>query len=127
MNGSRYLLDTNAIVQMLAGNKALLTLLSDAEYVATSIICELEFLSFPSLLREDAELFRQFLEQVDVINLTVEDLPLKDKILELRSARKLKLPDAIIAASSAISQCTLITADQQLLKMKELDVQGYEM
>lgn len=45
MNGRRYFLDTNAIVQVLAGNRELLALLSDAEYVATSIICELEFLT----------------------------------------------------------------------------------
>ncbi len=127
MIGRRYFLDTNAIVQILAGNKELLTLLFDADYVATSIICELEFLSFPSLPREDAELFRQFLEQIDVINLTAEDLLLKDKIIELRATRKLKLPDAIIAASSAISECSLITADQQLLKVGELDVQGFEI
>ena len=60
MNGRRYFLDTNAIVQILSGNRELLALLMDAEYVATSVICELEFLSFPLLLEEDAALFSQF-------------------------------------------------------------------
>ena len=39
----RLLLDTNAIIQLLAGNKELLELVSSADFVATSIICELEF------------------------------------------------------------------------------------
>ncbi|MEN8255393.1 MAG: PIN domain-containing protein [Verrucomicrobiota bacterium] len=127
MNGRRYFLDTNAIVQVLAGNGGLLTLLSDAEYVATSIICELEFLSFPSLPKEDILLFQRFKKRVEMIDLASDDLPLKDRILELRSVRKLKLPDAIIAASSIVGGCTLITADRQLLNMKELDAQGYAL
>ncbi len=127
MNGRRYFLDTNAIVQILAGNGELLALLSDAEYVATSIICELEFLSFPSLPEEDAMLFQQFTKRVEMVGLASGDLALKNRILKIRSARKLKLPDAIIVASSAVSNCTLITADRQLLNMKELDVQGYAL
>jgi predicted nucleic acid-binding protein len=45
MSGRRYFLDTNAIVQLLSGNHSLLTTLAGAAYVATSVICELEFLS----------------------------------------------------------------------------------
>lgn len=40
MNGRRYFLDTNAIVALLAGNRMLLELLNQADYVATSVICE---------------------------------------------------------------------------------------
>ena len=124
MSGRRYFLDTNAIVQVLAGNSELLALLSNAEYVATSIICELEFLSLPE---EDSMLFQQFTKRIEMVDLTSGNLPLKNRILEIRSARKLKLPDAIIVASSFISGCTLITADRQLPNMKELDVQGYAL
>ena len=121
MNGRRYFLDTNAIVQILSGNRELLALLMDAEYVATSVICELEFLSFPLLLEEDAALFSQFIKRVEVIDNGV----LKNKILKIRSSRKVKLPDAIIAASSLTSGCTLVTADRQLLNMAGLDVKSY--
>lgn len=127
MSGNRWFLDTNAIVQILTGHPGLLTLLSDADYVATSVICELEFLSFPSLLEDDAELFNQFIKRVEVIDVVTENLPLKKRILELRSIRKLKLPDAIIAASSVVSGCTLITADRQLLNVEGLDARGYEL
>ena len=127
MNGRRYFLDTNTIVQLLAGNSELLVLLADAEYVATSIICELEFFSFLALPEEDVMLFRQLSKRIEMIDLASGNLPLKNRIREIRSARKLKLPDAIIVASSINNHCTLITADRQLLNMKELDVQGYAL
>ncbi len=38
MNGSRYLLDTNTIIQLLKGNSELVTLVSTADFLATSII-----------------------------------------------------------------------------------------
>ena len=45
MNGSRYLLDTNAIIQLLKGNDELIAMVSHAEFLAVSIIAELEYYS----------------------------------------------------------------------------------
>ena len=53
MNGRRYFLDTNAIVQLLSGNPSILETISEAEYIATSVICEVEFFSFSGLTEED--------------------------------------------------------------------------
>jgi len=48
MSGNRrFLLDTNAIVSLLAGNSHLADLLESAEYVGISIVSYLEFLAFP--------------------------------------------------------------------------------
>jgi tRNA(fMet)-specific endonuclease VapC len=126
MNGKRYFLDTNAIVQLLSGNRDLLNILSDAVYVATSVICELEFLSFPGLSKDDQLLFQKFLARVDVVDLCSGDDLLKEKVLALRAEKKLKLPDAVIAASSAVHACILLTADSQLLKTTSLMVRGYQ-
>jgi tRNA(fMet)-specific endonuclease VapC len=115
MSGKRYYLDTNAIVQLLAGNRELLELLNQATYVATSVICELEYLAFPNLADEDKELFEQFKPQVDVTDLWSGDVQLKEKIFALRLEKKLKLPDAIIAASAMQNDCILLTADKHLL------------
>ena len=38
MNGRRYFLDTNAVVSLLAGNRTLLEMLNQADYVATSVM-----------------------------------------------------------------------------------------
>ena len=53
MNGNGYLLDANAIIQFLKGNAELVSLLADADFIATAIIAELEYFSFPRLGEED--------------------------------------------------------------------------
>ncbi|MBQ4200582.1 MAG: hypothetical protein II649_11990 [Kiritimatiellae bacterium] len=49
MNGKRYLLDTNAFIQLLSGNDSVRAIIDDAEFLSTSVICKLEFLSYPKL------------------------------------------------------------------------------
>ena len=125
MNGKRYFLDTNAIVQLLAGNRTLLELLNRADYVATSVICELEYFAFPDLPDEDKDLFEQFRVKVQVTDLCSDDVQLKEQILQLRSEKKLKLPDAIIAASAMSQNSVLLTEDKQLLNHPEVRAESY--
>jgi tRNA(fMet)-specific endonuclease VapC len=125
MNGKRYFLDTNAIVQLLAGCHELLELLNHADYVATSVICELEYLAFPDLPDEDKELFEQFRAQVEITDVCSGDTQLKEKIIGLRSEKKMKLPDAIIAASAMQNDCALLTADTQLLNHAGINTKRY--
>lgn len=127
MSGKRYFLDTNAIVQLLAGNQELENTLNKAEYVATSVVCELEFLSLPGLPDEDKELLRELLSLIEVIDLGTNDENLKMAIINLRATKRLKLPDAIIAASAETVSCTLLTADDRLLKHPDLDVTTYDV
>ena len=82
MSGNRYFLDTNAIVSLLAGDLVVLELLNGADLVSISVICELEFLSFPKLWEEDRLLFHQFKERVQVVDLLSEDESLKNQILK---------------------------------------------
>ena len=42
-------------------------------------------------------------------------------IVELRQKRALKLPDAIVMASAALYQATVVTNDTQLLKLGHID------
>lgn len=97
------------------GNQMLLMRLNQTEYIATSVICELEYLAFPGLSQEDKWLFDQFRTQIQVVDLCSDDEALKEQILSLRCGKNLKLPDAIIAASAMQKQCILLTADKQLL------------
>lgn len=125
MSGKRYFLDTNAIVALLAGNRALLELLNHADHVATSVICELEYLALPGLPDEDRELFEQFRAKVQITDLCSGDLPLRTQILQLRSGKKMKLPDAIIAASALNQNCILLTEDKLLLGHQAVHSQSY--
>ena len=125
MSGKRYFLDTNAIVALLSGNRKLLTLLNQADYVATSVICELEYLAFPDLADEDKELFEEFRKKVCVADLCSGDTPLMEKILQVRLEKKVKLPDAIIAASAMNQNSILLTEDTQLLSHAGICSESY--
>ena len=46
MSGRGYLLDTNAIVQLLKGNMELIAVLGSADFISTSIVAEKEYLFF---------------------------------------------------------------------------------
>jgi tRNA(fMet)-specific endonuclease VapC len=127
MNGSRYFLDTNTIVQLLSGNQAILEIIADAEYIATSVICEIEFFSFPGLTEDDRTLFNEFARQIEIIDLRSEDTDVKERIYRLRSTKKLKLPDAVVAASSLVNECILLTADKKLLQVSEIKAQSYKI
>jgi predicted nucleic acid-binding protein len=125
MSGKRYFLDTNAIISILKGDSTLLSLLHEADYIATSIICELEFLSFPALSEQDAHLFKQLLSQIEVIDLTSNNPLFKQHIIQIRSTKKIKLPDAIIVATAIQTNCLLLTNDQQLLALPEIETRSF--
>ena len=65
----------------------------------------------------DRALFAEFTARVSVIDLTFTDPILIGTINTLRSARALKLPDAIILATAAVKQAVLLSRDDQLLRL----------
>jgi len=124
VSGKRYLLDTNAVIALLQGNKELFELSQSAEWIGISVITQIEFLAFSGLSNEDKQLFSQFLQRIDVIELTPKQNELIDLIIKLRQQYRVKLPDAIIAATALQHKASLVTADKQLQKIQELDVVG---
>lgn len=69
----RFLLDTNAVVSLLAGNRKLANQLEAADYVGISIISYLEFLAFDGLSDSDRACFASFCERVEVVSLSLAD------------------------------------------------------
>jgi predicted nucleic acid-binding protein len=114
----RCLLDTNAVVSLLRGHGELLAVTKQARWVGISIITEIEFLAFPGLGQDDAQLFAEFLRRVTVIDLTQDDPLLLERVIALRRNHRLRLPDAVVAASALIHDACLVTADRQLLSLQ---------
>ena len=77
----------------------------------------LEFLGFDGLTDAERDLFAVFLSRVEVIDLAYENSDLMTLIADIRMRKAIKLPDAIVAASAALSQAVLVTNDAQLLKL----------
>ena len=122
----RYFLDTNALIQLLKGNFDVLNKLNNASYIGTSVICEIEFLSFKNLSNDDKTLFEAFLNKIEVVDVESKNGELISSILSIRKDKKLKLPDAIVCASAKMYNATLITADKALFKVKGIDVLSFE-
>ncbi len=117
MNGTkRYLLDTNAIVSLLSGNRKLRQLLEESNWVGISVVSELEFLSYTDISEDDCRLFAAFKSIVDTVDLCSTDRTLMNLIIRSRQERKLKIPDAVILASGLANDAKVITADRHLLK-----------
>lgn len=124
MNGN-FVLDTNAVVALLNGHAGLTKLLAQANWVGISVISELEFLSFPNLSANDEAVFQQFKSRIEVLDLSATDVVLTKEIISIRRAHTVKLPDAIIAASTIQRNATLISNDAGFAKIGSLMLQTF--
>lgn len=115
---SRYLLDTNIALYYLGGRLG--RDLPEGEY-GLSIITKMELLSFPGLSTGDEQTIRNFLSHLQVIDL---NSAIKSEAIALRQQHRLRLPDAIVAATARLVSATLLTNDAQLLKIPGLDARS---
>ncbi len=114
----KIVLDTNAVLYFLAGKLA--EPLPQVEYFV-SVITEIELLSYPLLKKEEEDEVVDFLNDVNVIDLTKE---IKKSTVNFRSQYRLKLPDAIIAATADSLNAELFTNDAKLLNIGKLSVKS---
>ena len=117
MNGNNFLLDTNTILYLLNGNNCVTPYLNGNFYY--SIITEMELLSFSELTDTDENNIKLLLSICENVNITAE---IKNLTILLRKKYKIKLPDAIIAATAISNNLVLITADKGFSKIEELDL-----
>jgi tRNA(fMet)-specific endonuclease VapC len=117
MPGNRYLLDTNALVALLQGHQGLLALTNKAQWLGVSVINVLEFLGFDVLSEADRALFIELVSRLVVVDLNYGNTALMERVTDLRKTRAVKLPDAIVMASAALHDATVITNDAVLLKL----------
>lgn len=109
-----YLFDTNILIYLF--NNRLAEVLPSGQY-GYSIITEIELFSFPLLTTTETEIINSYLGNIVLINLT-EDI--KQKTISLRRTYRLKLPDAIIAATAIEARAVLLTNDIALHKIENL-------
>ena len=95
MNGS-VLIDTNIALYLLMGDKKVADLL-DGKRVFASFITEVEVLSFSKITTEEQSKIKEFLNDITVVGWN--DI-IRDQTIKLKRNYKIKLPDAIISATS---------------------------
>lgn len=123
MNGNELFIDTNIVLYLLNGDKTIANIL-DGKSIYISFITELELLGFKGLPYEQIPIIEDFLGDVNILGI---DSDTKSIVISLRKKYSIKLPDAIIAASSIKVGLSILTADKGFGKIKELDSIIYEL
>lgn len=109
--GIKYLWDTNTAIYFLqqqfplSAEKFIDDILSVSE-PAISVITEIELLCWKTANENDLKILHSFVASVPVFELETE---VKLKTAEIRKKYKIKLPDAIIAATALTHQLTLLS------------------
>src|SRR5208283_1005288 len=107
----RWLLDSNVLIDALAGLPHGVRVLQEARKrpevsVIYSAITRIEVLGFPNLSEQEEAAVRRLLnefEEVAVSNAVVE------RTIQIRKLVRLKIPDALIAASADTAQAVVVT------------------
>lgn len=109
MEQHNYLIDTNALIDYLGKKLPVrgMNLLSDIidAIPCVSVITKIEVLGF-NASEEHTRLLRDFMNDANVFDLTNE---IVEATIHIRKNHKIKLPDAIIAATALINNSTLIS------------------
>lgn len=101
----KFLVDTNAALYFLHGR--LMQALPKGEYLF-SVISEIELLAYPSLSTTEERAIRRLLAAMERVDLGE---PVRQKTIEIRRGYRMKLPDAVIAASAWVHGATLLSND----------------
>ncbi len=109
-----YLLDTNIVLYHLGGR--LKKPLPNGRFIV-SFVTEIELLSYPDLTEADELVIRDFLAKIQIVGLNQE---IKDRTISLRKGRRLKTPDALIAATAIVYDTCVLTNDTQFQRIGEL-------
>ena len=107
----RYLLDTNTVIyylqQHFSAGAAMFVedlLMTSKPYL--SVITEIELLCWKTATPNDIQILKNFISDATVIEL---ESSIKYETVNIRKAHRIKLPDAIIAATALVYDLTLIT------------------
>ncbi|GHT15540.1 hypothetical protein AGMMS4956_15740 [Bacteroidia bacterium] len=118
MNGIDYLIDTNILIYILQGNP-IVRYFAQEEVLAISCITEMEVQGKYNLLENEKSIITRVLEKCHIIDINYS---IKQLTIQIKQAAKVKLPDAIIAATALQQGLTLVTADKEFSKIKNLDL-----
>ena len=116
MDGVNVFCDTNPLIYLLDGNRDVANYI-DEKTVWISIITELELFAKKNLKEKEKEEIELLVDSCLVVNINHD---IKEIAKDLIQRYAIKLPDAIIAATSIYLDMPLFSADNVYKKIKEL-------
>ena len=108
--GPKFLIDTNIVIYYLEGTLPasgmafLDTVIDDEPFI--SVITKIELLGPAIPKKEDVQVIEQFISACSIIHLTENII---NQTIQIRRSKKVKIADAIIAASALQHNLTLLT------------------
>lgn len=116
MSGIKYLLDTNLILGLLKASPEVVDVVASrgllASSCAYSAVTRMELLGYPNITDSEERVITDRLSKFIYLPITVE---IEDLAIALRRTRKVKLPDALVAATARHHELELLTLDKALL------------
>jgi hypothetical protein len=116
MSGIEYIVDTNCFIYLLSEHPEILPF-TDSRWLF-SYITEIELLSKKELTTTESKIIRQMLGTCTKYGHTQS---ISELTINLRRKYSIKIPDAIIAATSIEMKIPLLTADKGFAQIKEID------
>lgn len=105
----RYLIDTNVWIDAIVGRldaDTFLRLTGQAEWVGYSAITRLELFGFPGLTADEEHNISSLLKNFSEVGIDSKTI---DHAVMIRKAVRIKIPDALIAASAILAESSLLT------------------
>ncbi|KKU57528.1 MAG: Nucleotide binding protein [Parcubacteria group bacterium GW2011_GWA2_47_12] len=117
-----FVFDTNILIYYAAGEERVVSFLNEHQHSIFYIpsIVAAEFLSYPLITESSVNAFREFVYQTTMINL---DFSLAEHAAVLRRTHRVKLMDAVVAATALAINATLVTRNtRDFKKISELRI-----
>ena len=113
MNGNNFLIDTNIIIYLTQGRLNTSGFAKKGEYLYISSVTYIEALGYPFSSQDKEQATVELCEMFERLFLTEE---VEKQTILIRKANKIKLPDAIIAATAMVYNLTLVTRNSDDFK-----------
>ena len=118
MNGNSALLDSNIIIY-LSKREVPLSFLDQFDSHYISVITYMEVLGYQFRDSKEEEFIREMMEVFSVLFI---DQKIADMAIEIRKKQRIKLPDAIIAATAKVLDLCLVTRNIDDFKKVEIQI-----
>jgi len=118
-----YLIDNNVISSYFAGlfsEKAVAFMANVIDQIPNlSVITEIEALSWINIDKNKEVILQAFINESNILYITPD---IVHKCVSIRRSKKIKIPDAIIAATAIVHKMVLVTSDSDFSNIPGLQV-----
>lgn len=120
MKPESFVLDTNCILKLLDGRAHPSNVPSG---FLVSVISEMELLGYLHITPNEERVIREFLSDMRLVNLTGA---VRENAIAIRQKHRIKLPDAIIAATGMAMNAAIVSDDTDFTRIAEISLLSVE-